>query len=73
MGNTEMYLRPPELAVAICGQKQSINDPDSWVRGRLSTVDLLALTSSDQLIFVLKILFTFSMEQPTLMWSFQLY
>jgi hypothetical protein len=27
--------------------------------GRLSTVDLLALTSLDQLIFILKMLFTF--------------
>jgi len=35
--------------------------------GRLSTVDLLALTSLDQLISILKILFTFVAKQATLM------
>jgi len=30
--------------------------------------DLLVLTSLDQLLFKLKILFTFLMKQPTLMW-----
>jgi hypothetical protein len=39
-------------------------------RGRLSTVDLLVLTSSDQLIFVLKNLFAFVIKPATLMrWS----
>jgi hypothetical protein len=41
---------------------------DSWQgRGRLSTVDLLVLTSLDQLIFKLKILFAFVTKQATLM------
>jgi hypothetical protein len=31
----------------------------SYIRGKLSTVDLLVLTSSDKLIFMLKILFKF--------------
>jgi hypothetical protein len=35
----------------------------------LSTVDLLVLTSLDQLNFILKILFTFFITQTTLMWS----
>ncbi len=35
---------------------------------RLSTVDLLVLTSSDQRLFTLKILFTFFTIQATLMW-----
>jgi len=43
MGNTEMYRRPLELAVAICGQKQSINDPESGE-------DSVQLTSLHQLI-----------------------
>jgi hypothetical protein len=34
--------------------------------GRLSTIDLLVLTSLDQLICNLKILFTFFTQQPTL-------
>ncbi len=36
-------------------------------RRRISTVDLLVLTSLDQLLFILKILFTFFTKQPTLM------
>jgi hypothetical protein len=38
------------------------------LKGRLSTVDLLVLTSSDQLLLILKILFTFITIQATLMW-----
>jgi hypothetical protein len=38
----------------------------SYWRGRLSTVDLLLLTSLAQLLFVLKILFTFFKKQGTL-------
>ncbi len=37
----------------------------SYPGGRLSTVDLLKLTSLDQLIFKLKILFSFFKKQPT--------
>jgi hypothetical protein len=33
-------------------------------RGRLSTVDLLVLRSLDQLLFILKILFTHVTKQP---------
>ncbi len=40
---------------------------NSYCRGRLSTVDLLVLTSSDQLTFMLKILFTCAAKQATLM------
>ncbi len=40
---------------------------NSYCRGRLSTVDLLALTSLDQLTFMLKILFTCVAKQATLM------
>jgi hypothetical protein len=40
---------------------------DPYCRGRLSMVDLLVLTSLDQLIFVLKILFTLVSKQATLM------
>jgi len=36
-------------------------------RGRISTVDLLALTSLDKLFFMLKILFNFVTKQATLM------
>ncbi len=39
----------------------------SYWRGRLSTVDLLVLTSLDQLLFTLKILFTFLTKQATIM------
>ncbi len=35
----------------------------SYWRGRLRTVDLLVLTSLDQLLFILKILFTFLTKQ----------
>ena len=38
----------------------------NW-RGRLSTVDLLVLTSLDQLLLTLKVLFTFFTKQPTIM------
>jgi hypothetical protein len=38
-------------------------------RERLSTTDILVLTSLDQLIFKLKILFTFIAKQGTLMWK----
>jgi hypothetical protein len=37
----------------------------NW-RGRFSTVDLLVLTSLDQSLFILKILFTFFTKQATL-------
>jgi len=39
----------------------------SYRGGRLSTVDLLVLTRLDQLIFILKILFTSVTKQATLM------
>ncbi len=35
--------------------------------GRLSMVDLLVITSLDQLIFIMKILFTFTTKQTTSM------
>ncbi len=35
----------------------------AYWRGRLSTVDLLVLTSLDQLLFILKILFTYVTKQ----------
>ncbi len=38
----------------------------SYWRARLSTVDLFVLTSFDQLLFILKILFTFFTKQATL-------
>ncbi len=38
----------------------------STKRERLSTVDLLVLTSLDQLLFILKILFSFVTKQATL-------
>ncbi len=36
-----------------------------YCKGRLSTADLLVLTSLDQLIFILKIFFTFLQNQLT--------
>ncbi len=39
----------------------------SYRRGRFCTVDLLALTSLDQLLFILKISFSFLVKQPILM------
>ncbi len=39
----------------------------SCLKGRLSTVDLLVLTSLDQVIFIMKILFNFVTKQTTLM------
>ncbi len=36
-----------------------------YLRGRLSTLDLLVLTGLDQLIFVLKILYKFFIKQAT--------
>jgi len=39
----------------------------SYRRGKLSTVDLLVLTSLVQLLFILKIFFTFFTKQVTLM------
>jgi len=45
----------------------SQNPGKPYRRGRLSTVNLLVLTSLDQLIFKLKILFTFFTKQATLM------
>ncbi len=48
--------------------KSSMDMPwNPYWRGRLSTVDLLVLTSLDQLIFILKILFTFITKQLTLL------
>ncbi len=40
----------------------------SYWRGRLSTIDLLVLSGLDQLLFMLKILFTFFPKLLTLMW-----
>ena len=40
---------------------------ESLVKGRISTVDLLVLNSSDQLFFLLKLKFSFYTKQPTLM------
>jgi hypothetical protein len=40
---------------------------ESLLKGRLSAVELLVLTSLDQLLFILKILFTFFTKQATLM------
>jgi hypothetical protein len=46
------------------------NEPrKSYWRGMLSTVDLLVLTSLDQSLFILKILFTFITKQATIMRS----
>jgi hypothetical protein len=39
----------------------------TYRRGRLSTVDLLVLTCLDQLLLLIKILYTFLTEQATLM------
>jgi hypothetical protein len=44
----------------------------SYWRGRLSTIDLLMLTSLDQLLFMLKILFTFLQNKLT-QWGGQMY
>jgi hypothetical protein len=43
------------------------NSRNSYKRARLSAVDLLVLTSSDQLIFIVKILLTYFTKQATLM------
>ncbi len=40
---------------------------ETLLKGWISTVDLLELTSLDQLLFILKILLTFFTKQPTLM------
>ncbi len=37
-----------------------------YCRGRLSTVDILVLTSLDQLLFIVKILFTYVTKQASL-------
>jgi len=50
-----------------CREIQSINAGKYYWSGRLSTVDLLIQTSLDQLLFILKILFTFFTKQSTLM------
>ncbi len=39
----------------------------SYRKGRLSTVDLLVLVSLNQLLSILKVLFTFFTKQPALM------
>ncbi len=39
----------------------------SYWRGRLSTLDLLVLTSLDQIVYILEILFSFFIKQATLM------
>ncbi len=39
-----------------------VSSGKSYIRGRLCTVDLLALTSLDQLLFMLKILFTIFLQ-----------
>ncbi len=36
--------------------------------GRFSTVDLLVLTRSDQLLFIVKLYFFFITKQPVLLW-----
>ncbi len=40
---------------------------NSYCKGRLSTVDFLLLMSLDELIFILKMLFTFVTKHATLM------
>ncbi len=53
----------------IIPQQPSLRTGKSYIGGRLSTIDLLVLTSLDQLGFILKILFSFLTKQATLMRS----
>ncbi len=49
------------------GPQHHVCNDNMFVRGRLSTVDLLVLTVLDQLLFILKMLVTFLTKQATLM------
>ncbi len=40
---------------------------NSYCKGRISTIDLLELISLDELILILKIIFTFGTKQATFM------
>ncbi len=55
----------PTYKYNLCGHCSSARNP-RW-RGRLSTVDLLVLTSLDQLLLMMQTLFTFFTKQATLM------
>jgi hypothetical protein len=64
------------VPVAICRNKTAgfaskskigVNAGKSYSKGRLSTVDLLVLTSLEQLVFALKLLFLIVTKQATLM------
>ncbi len=45
---------------------KTVNQGNSYWSGRISTIDLLVLTSSDQLFFILKVSLFFLTKQPTL-------
>jgi hypothetical protein len=47
----------------------STNQGTPYRKGRLGTVDLLVITTSDQPIFILKILFSFVSKQATFPFS----
>ncbi len=47
----------------------NVEPGNPYWRERISAVDILALISLDQLLFILKILFTYVTQQATLMWT----
>jgi hypothetical protein len=60
----------PLVYLAISWQAKSlgrVKPGNPYWRGRLSTVDLLALTSLDQLLFIMQTLCTFLQNKATLM------
>jgi hypothetical protein len=64
----QMVPQTLDRAIDSCRNKKTglVTAGKPYRRGRLDTVDLLVLTSLDQVIFILKILFTCSTKQPTL-------
>jgi hypothetical protein len=61
-----MYIRWKATSMKSCFDEKPLHPVKSYWRGRLSAVDLLVLTSLDQLIFILKIFLTFLTKQATL-------
>jgi len=66
-GNTKGGSTTLPLSSCLTGLESAVWQLKSYWGGRLSAVDLLVLTSLDQLIFILKILFSFLTKQATLM------
>ncbi len=56
-----------EICYIVPNQALKVLAGKPYWRGRISTVDLLVLTSLDQLLFILKLYFSFNTKQPILM------